>query len=70
MGAKRKPPTDHDRELRVIDGAYGLVLYAAGDLEAKGRGWALWNTPAIQAAAMAAARAYDDAISKIVATDI
>lgn len=47
------------REHRIIDAAYGLVLGAFDDLHGnEDRGFAEWNKPHVQAAAMEAAETF------------
>ena len=67
MSAKRKPH-DHAATIEQTNGAYGLVLGAYLDPESRedwsnsSAGWAAWNDPRIQAAAMRAAQAFLDEI--------
>lgn len=59
MSAAPKAKQLPHRDARIIDAAYGLVLGAFDDLcGSQDVGFAEWNKPEVQAAAMAAAEAF------------
>ena len=56
----KQRPAPIPRECRIIDAAYGMILGAYDGLlgDDDTAAWAAWNTPKIQAAAMAAAEEF------------